>query len=72
MNIEDELSPERKSALKNDVGNTDSLLLVKGELWARIESPHPTKRQKAFYKADWRPEDVEAAGSLKKMPGIKE
>jgi len=72
VNLSDVLSPDRKKALKEDVENTEGLILVEDELWARVDSPHPTKKQKAFLKADWRPEDIEAAGSLKKIPKIKD
>ncbi|MBM3308690.1 MAG: hypothetical protein FJY77_00385 [Candidatus Altiarchaeales archaeon] len=72
VNLSEMLAPERKNALKQDVENTEGLILVEGELWARLETPHPTKKQKAFYKAPWRQEDIESAGSLKKMPEIRE
>ena len=45
---------------------------MKDELWTRIEKPHPTKKQKIAYKAPWWPEDINAVGSLKKVPKIKE
>jgi hypothetical protein len=72
ININGIVSRERREELKKDIDNTDSLLLVKDELWARIEQPHPTKKQKTLYKAPWRPEDIAPSRSLKKMPGIRE
>ena len=72
IRIEDMLCQERKEELKKDLENTDRLLRVKGELWTRIENPHPTKRQKILHKAKWRPEDLEVSRSLKKAPKIKD
>lgn len=72
ININNTLSQERKKELKEDLENTDNLLLVKDELWARVENPHPTRRQKTLCKADWRPEDIESPSLLKKVPKIKE
>jgi len=56
MNIDDAVSKERKKELTKDLENTSKLMLVKDELWARIELPHTTKRQKKIYKADWKEE----------------
>jgi len=72
VNIDGILSEKRRQELGRDAENTDRLLAVNGELWARIESPHPTKKQKMLHKAGWRPEDIETSSSLKKIPGIKE
>lgn len=71
VRIESILGEKRKEELKSEVDSSDRLLLVKDEIWTRIEKPHPTKRQKLLFKADWKPEDLGTPGTPK-MPKIKE
>ncbi|MFH1125761.1 MAG: hypothetical protein V1703_01430 [Candidatus Altiarchaeota archaeon] len=65
VNIDGILSQKRKTEIKADLEKTDRLMMVDGILWARIETPHPTKRQKTLYKAPWKVGDIEARAEAK-------
>jgi hypothetical protein len=52
IRVDGALTPERKSQLKGGAGKTDTLKVVDGDqLWARIERPHPTRRQRDLLNA---------------------
>lgn len=50
IDINDVLTPQRRDELKADARKTETLMLVKDRLLARIERPHPTRRQMALLK----------------------
>jgi len=56
VNVNKEFPQERRRELIKDIDSPEkpeNLALVGNELWARIERPHPTRRQKALFAADW-------------------
>jgi hypothetical protein len=71
VNMDGILSKKRSEEIRDDARNTDRLLLVKDQLWARLEKPHPTRKQSQICRATWRPEDVEIPNLLK-VPKAKE
>ena len=68
VNVNKEFTLERRRELVKDLDNAEkpeNLALVDDKLWARIETPHPTRRQKALFTADWRPEQLLRPKKLK-------